>query len=260
MAVLTLPDSYGQHNVTLKTSSSSSSGRNKEVKSVSDLMNQHEKKSVDISNNNNNNNNHHNVITDSNQLLRGEEIGDPQHANMSNNGKDKYLILTTSYGTIKIKFLPNLSESSYQHIEEIVATGKCDRCVFHRSEKHLLLQGTMKSNGVRIRPKLGDCPSEYQNKKQNCPEYDKDCACHGPTMTKGMVGWAGGGTGPDFFINVYDKPVDFWGQQHTVWGIAEDVASLELVEKKIGEEMKVFKAGGVWKLEEPIPFTMSIIE
>lgn len=30
-----------------------------------------------------------------------------------------------------------------------------------------------------------------------------------------MVAWAGGGTGPDFFIDAYEDRADWWGTQHT---------------------------------------------
>lgn len=46
-----------------------------------------------------------------------------------------------------------------------------------------------------------------------------------------MVGWAGGASGPDFFINTHKVPVDWWEHQHTVWGQVRDDESLELVER-----------------------------
>jgi cyclophilin family peptidyl-prolyl cis-trans isomerase len=46
-----------------------------------------------------------------------------------------------------------------------------------------------------------------------------------------MVGWAGGGGGPDFFINTHKEPVDWWEHQHTVWGQVKDEQSLELIER-----------------------------
>ena len=35
---------------------------------------------------------------------------------------------------------------------------------------------------------------------RKCPSHDPNCGCHGPIMSKGMVGWAGGSAGPDLFI------------------------------------------------------------
>ena len=78
-------------------------------------------------------------------------------------------------------------------------------------------------------------------------------------MTTGMVGWAGGGTGPDFFINVFDKPVDWWGQQHTVWGVLEDEESLNRIRNHILHE-PVKNQGGMNLLEQPFGFQMSIVD
>ena len=49
-------------------------------------------------------------------------------------------------------------------------------------------------------------------------------------MTNGMVGWAGGGTGQDFFIETYKEPAKWWGQQHTVWGEIQDTKSREVID------------------------------
>ena len=76
-------------------------------------------------------------------------------------------------------------------------------------------------------------------------------------MTKGMVGWAGGGNGPDFFINIYEKPVDWWGQQHTVWGIVEDPESLDLLRNHI-LQLPVKNGGSMHMLEEPFDFQMAL--
>jgi len=51
--------------------------------------------------------------------------------------------------------------------------------------------------------RLGPCPIENYVPENECPKHDPDCGCHGPVMTRGMVGWAGGGSGPDFFINTH---------------------------------------------------------
>ena len=73
---------------------------------------------------------------------------------------------------------------------------------FYRAEKQLLLQGII-SEGPRNKVVLGPCPNPDYKPKSKCPSHDPNCGCHGPIMTKGMVGWAGGGGGPDFFINTF---------------------------------------------------------
>lgn len=71
----------------------------------------------------------------------------------------------------------------------------------------------------------------------------------------GMVGWAGGAKGPDFFINTHKQPVDWWEHQHTVWGQVRDENSLELIERiyKLPAKMK-----GMRRLEEKIQFRVEL--
>jgi cyclophilin family peptidyl-prolyl cis-trans isomerase len=167
------------------------------------------------------------------------------------------LVLQTKHGDIRIRLRPDLSPESVQHIQTLTTSKTCDGCRFYRSEKDLLLQGVMRSKDLLERPAKGPCPPAFANAQQDCPKHDPQCACHGPTMTKGMVGWAGGGSGPDFFINVFDKPVDWWGQQHTVWGIVEDPESLDRIRNHI-LALPVKNNGGMHMLEEPFEFQMTL--
>ena len=41
-------------------------------------------------------------------------------------------------------------------------------------------------------------------------------------MTQGMVAWAGGGTGPDFFIYTGAGPNTWWAHDHTVFAEVHD--------------------------------------
>jgi hypothetical protein len=131
-----------------------------------------------------------------------------------NDHRDK-LILTTSLGKIVITLSPELSAESVSYIRHVVTNG-CERCAFYRAEKPGIFQGIMKSkSSMEDAITKGLCPPEYQDSQQECPPHDPNCACHGPIMTKGMVGWAGGGIGPDFFIDTYENPATHWGNQHT---------------------------------------------
>ena len=84
------------------------------------------------------------------------------------------------------------------HFYFFSSTGK-----FYRSEKQLLLQGIITDDSVPRNKHLGPCPVKDYKPELDCPSHDPECGCHGPIMTKGMVGWAGGGEGPDFFINTF---------------------------------------------------------
>ena len=49
-------------------------------------------------------------------------------------------------------------------------------------------------------------------------------------MEKGEVGWAGGASGPDFFIYLGAKPAAHFGRSHTVFGDL-DPSSVAVAEK-----------------------------
>lgn len=75
-------------------------------------------------------------------------------------------------------------------------------------------------------------------------------------MTKGMVGWAAGATGPDFFIDNYKAKADWWGTQHTLWGQIQDDASFAVIDKVWTLPAK--NEGGLTMLEQPLHFDMAI--
>ncbi|KAL7467980.1 hypothetical protein ACHAXS_008205 [Conticribra weissflogii] len=155
------------------------------------------------------------------------------------------IIIKTPYGNIKIHFTPEYSGiASIRYLLSTVQSSSCvkqkgclcERCKFYRAEPNLLLQGVI-ADTVPRNKELGPCPlssterEEYESKRRTCPEHDPNCGCHGPVMTKGMVGWAGGGGGPDFFVNTHEAPVQWWEMQHTVWGEVRDEESFGVVEK-----------------------------
>ena len=123
--------------------------------------------------------------------------------------------MRTSLGDVTIHFTPELSgESSIGYVADVILAaassgGGCERCEFYRAEPNMLLQGVIahrpsaaSRDDVAV-VRLGPCPIENYVPENECPKHDPDCGCHGPVMTRGMVGWAGGGSGPDFFINTH---------------------------------------------------------
>lgn len=126
------------------------------------------------------------------------------------------LVLKTAEGNIKITLLPDLSKESIDYIRAMVAdAGNCSPCNLYRAEKPGILQGVLTNKEIPVPTVKGTCPQGSEGVPNDCPDWDKTCGCHGPVMTKGMVAWAAGATGPDFFISHYEKPALFWGTQHT---------------------------------------------
>eukprot|EP00584_Thalassiosira_punctigera_P019219 CAMPEP_0172549352 /NCGR_PEP_ID=MMETSP1067-20121228/18473_1 /TAXON_ID=265564 ORGANISM="Thalassiosira punctigera, Strain Tpunct2005C2" /NCGR_SAMPLE_ID=MMETSP1067 /ASSEMBLY_ACC=CAM_ASM_000444 /LENGTH=260 /DNA_ID=CAMNT_0013336731 /DNA_START=183 /DNA_END=965 /DNA_ORIENTATION=+ len=193
------------------------------------------------------------------------------------------LIIHTHMGDVRIHFTPELAgESSIRYVADVVmaaaarqnngmgyGTAKtmngrkvtegfmCQRCKFYRAEKKLLLQGVVaeESSVPRGKVTLGPCPDPNFVPKSKCPAHDPNCGCHGPVMTRGMVGWAGGGGGPDFFINTFAKPVDWWENQHTVWGEIRDEKSLKVVESTY--DLRAHTSG-MRMLDEEIEFSLEL--
>lgn len=164
------------------------------------------------------------------------------------------VVLNTELGAISIKLREDLSKESSDYIRQIIGSGKCPRCSIYRvQDKGGIIQGVMRNpelGNTEINVPLGKCPPDITDEKL------KDGSCHGPVMTNGMVGWAGGKSGPDFFIDGYKKPANFWGTQHTVWGelIGEETSK---VMKKI-TELPVENRGGMTYLLKPLKFTMKM--
>jgi cyclophilin family peptidyl-prolyl cis-trans isomerase len=74
-------------------------------------------------------------------------------------------------------------------------------------------------------------------------------------MTRGLVGWAAGDTGPDFFITTNKEPVTAWGQTHTVFGQVQDETSFAVIDKIYS--LPTTKKG-VTMLIDKIKFTLSM--
>lgn len=119
----------------------------------------------------------------------------------------EFWILETDLGHLRIRLRPDLSPESVAYIQQVVHTNTCQACRFYRAEKPGIFQGIVKSETVSVPTVHGNCPYPQNDTKKE--------VCHGPIMTRGMVGWAGGLLGPDFFIDTYERPAEFWGTVHT---------------------------------------------
>jgi hypothetical protein len=63
---------------------------------------------------------------------------------------------------------------------------------YYRNECGFLIQGRLHCGRDAPAVSKGACPPGTA--------VDPNRECHGPIMIRGMVGWAAGGVGPDFFI------------------------------------------------------------
>ena len=118
-------------------------------------------------------------------------------------GSDSSITLQTPHGNIVITLRPDLSSESTQYIHSLINSKSCtaQSCRLYRAEKPGILQGILKSGDeavergvglVKPNTVFGRCPDEYKGVKQDCPEHDRNCGCHGPIMVKGgeLVGHA----------------------------------------------------------------------
>ena len=150
-------------------------------------------------------------------------------------------------------------EGSVDYIHHLIANGICQRCNFYQAEWSGILQGAMtNTQDVATNTVKGCCPPGLESVPNDCPEWDANCGCHGPIMTKGSVAWVAGQLGgPDFFIDMYDQPANWWGTQHTNFGFIEDLESLEVICQVWN--LPVHRANGMTYLEQPIHFDTEII-
>lgn len=172
----------------------------------------------------------------------GDRDGDDEESNndedededgdMEEIPKNEVLVLETKLGDIRITMRPDLSPGSVDYIHRLINAG-CGRCKLYRAEQRGILQGIMAKKGVTPNDVKGNCPpSADKEDVGECPDWDKNCSCHGPIMTRGAVAWAAGQAGgPDFFIDNYRRPAKWWGTQHTNFGFIEDLNSLAVVDR-----------------------------
>ena len=76
-------------------------------------------------------------------------------------------------------------------------------------------------------------------------------------MTRGSVAWAAGQAGgPDFFIDNYRNPAQWWGTQHTNFGTIEDDGSFKTIERIF--DLPKHSQHGMTMLNAPLHFDMSL--
>lgn len=130
---------------------------------------------------------------------------------------------------VRVRLRPDLSPSSTAWMQQAAAAG-CGGQLY-RSED-FLVQGVIRCDSTARQPTSavakGRCPPGVLPLAtgRTCPPHDPQCGCHGPVMTPGMMAWAGGGVGPDWFVYTGTGPATYWSHDHTVIGeVAPDDAT-----------------------------------
>ena len=99
---------------------------------------------------------------------------------------------------------------------------------------YALLQGSLRPRGTRVRPSSADRGPGAK-----------------PIIRRGMVAWAGGQGGPDFFIALAQHPE--WGNGHTVWADCLDMGVIDAIMRR---PLRVSNWGSInaTELITPVPF------
>ena len=153
---------------------------------------------------------------------------------------------------VRIKLRPDLSPSSAAFLREAAAAG-CGGS-FYRNED-FLLQGRIgcKPRQTKTAVQKGDCPPDTApDPHRRCPAHDPNCGCHGPFMQRGMIGWAGGSAGPDWFIYTGRATATHWSHDHTVLGEVADEESWAAIDRLHALPAASTVANGMRMLAKPV--------
>ena len=156
--------------------------------------------------------------------------------------KSLTLTMDSTIGKIPIKLLPELAPASIRELRRCVSImldqGHCMGCRVYRSEANFLIQGVIMSPGCYV-----------ATPRQPNPPQKK-------IMERGMVCWAGGAGGPDWFVNLIDQSA--FGDDHLCWGKISS-SDMELVDSVTKRPLKPkAKPDEMTFLAEEIRFNLTL--
>jgi len=138
-------------------------------------------------------------------------------------------------GALRVRLRPDLSASSADFVREAASmrcAGSIDRA--DRAAVHARFACAAAGALPQTAVSRGPCPPGVPpDPARKCPSGEPQCGCHGPLLSRGMVAWADGGTGPDFFVAAReedDTPTKM-GHGHTVFGEVEGDDSWAALER-----------------------------
>lgn len=156
---------------------------------------------------------------------------------------------------LNIALRSDLSASSSDYWKEAASLGCAGQ--LYRSES-FLMQGRIACPALKTKVVKGSCPEGVApDPSRQCPSHDPQCGCHGPIMTRGMVGWAGGGTGPDFFVYTGTAPAVHWAHDHTVIGVVDE-QGMRALEQLHALPTKANSPGGMTMLAAPVGLRVQV--
>jgi cyclophilin family peptidyl-prolyl cis-trans isomerase len=149
----------------------------------------------------------------------------------------RVVALKTRFGDLRIRLRDDWHLPSVRYVQQVALGDVCTvKCQLYRAEPGFLLQGGMRAVIA---------PNKLTHEKPR-----------GTPMEKGDVAWAGGSSGPDFFITMHKVPG--FGGSHTVWGELADADSMALAERLVQRKISpTVKPGEMRILDEPITFTVA---
>ena len=141
---------------------------------------------------------------------------------------DAQLALVSTFGSIRIK-LREKSPMAKRWVESILANQpQCDGCTFYRAETVPMHWGSPDwpdtFEGGRWGPPYALLQGGLSARGAPAPRAPRE---DDPVVRRGMMAWAGGASGPAFFIALADHPE--WGRGHTVFAdvVPADMAIVE---------------------------------
>lgn len=155
-----------------------------------------------------------------------ESEGGPAAVQFS--GAAPQLVWSTALGQIRVQLLPDLAPSSVRELLRMglllstsssgsSSSGHCSNCRIYRAERGFLVQGVVETPGAYVA--VPRHPNPPQRK----------------VMQRGLMCWAGGGGGPDWFVNMIDQ--SGFADQHLCFGQV-DQAGLAVFESILSLPVK----------------------
>ena len=188
------------------------------------------------------------------------------HAVLAKGTDVSAVVISTPLGEIRVRLMPDWHEPSARYVGAIAAgpreegaawtdadtaaveggraarsethAGLCtSACAFYRAEPGFLIQGSLRSL----------IPPNAETKE-------------GPKlMERGDVGWAGGFSGPDFFIYLGEQPAAHFGRSHTVFARVEDEASLKVCDAIAHARVRPTRPNEMHMLAQQMPFDITAV-